>query len=228
MRNLIALLSVGLTFIAFGCGTETETPGETGALSLELVVGSDIQINEVAWEIANVGLDYEESGAIDVSRDTGSASIELFGLPPGPGYIMTMTASSVDGKVSCSGSTPFDVEVGVVAEVQSYINCLRPTALGGVRANGEFNVCAQLTSMSAYPMYVVIGEEMELEASAVDDEGDLIEYLWTATGGTVADVSAPATSYVCDTAGDQFITIQVSDDGFEACIRGWTVGVVCN
>ena len=49
-----------------GCVGSTDAPqGETGSLSLDLVIGDGIVINEVDWRITGNGMDMDDT--IDVS-----------------------------------------------------------------------------------------------------------------------------------------------------------------
>ena len=79
MRCLVAFL-LGAT-LTVGC-TSSDTPqGETGSLSVDLVIADGIVINQVEWQIT--GNDMNMSSTIDVSAPGSTASVEVFGLPPG-------------------------------------------------------------------------------------------------------------------------------------------------
>jgi len=204
---------------------DTQAADEIGSLSLELVIAPGVVVDEVDWEITNGG--FAQSGIINTDAPGSTASIEVFGLPPGLGYLIEMQAISVGGEVTCFGSAPFDVQVGEVTEVQFMINCNLPESFGAVRANGQFNICADLSQVVITPLQTSVGNEIELEATAVDEEGDLIEYLWSGTGGSFDDANAASTSYTCEEVGDHDITITVSDDGFDWCVDNWIVAVTC-
>jgi hypothetical protein len=230
MKQLIVLLGAGLIFIAFGCGAETQSAEDFGELSLELIVGDGVQIDEVAWEITNV--DYSESGVFDVSADGRTPSIDVFGLPAGSGYVMTMEAVSDNGEVSCSGSASFDVEVGTATYVAVLLNCRLPTEFGAAHAVGDLNVCPELTNVMVYPTAAPSGagadSEIELEATAVDVDGDTISYDWYVTGsGVITSPTSASTNYLC-VPGNHEITIRVTDwTGFDDCTASWTVPVTC-
>ena len=225
MKRLITLLSAGLAFIALGCAMDTQAADEIGSLSLELVIAPGVVVDEVDWEITGPD-DFGSSGTIDVSAPGSTASIEVFGLAPGP-YVIEMQATSVDGQVTCFGSDTFDVNVGEVTEVQFMINCRLSEALGAVRVNGPFNICADLSQVVVSPLQTSVGNEIELESVAVDEEGDPIAYQWTALAGSFSDPTAASTSYTCEQVGSTGITIEVSDDGFASCVDSWTVPVTC-
>jgi hypothetical protein len=107
------------------------------------------------------------------------------------------------------------------------LNCKRPERLGGVRVNGEFNICAELAKVVVSPLQTSVGNDIDLSAAGSDVEGDPIAFVWDATGGTVANPSATSTTYTCGEVGEQVITITISDDGFEYCMDYWAVAVTC-
>jgi uncharacterized Zn finger protein len=112
------------------------------------------------------------SGTIDTSAPGATPSVEVFGLPPGEDYLITMTATSADGETTCGGSAEFDVEVGVSTNAMVMLNCKPREDLGGVRVNGAFNVCADLVKVVVSPLQTSIGNEIDLAAAGDDYEGD--------------------------------------------------------
>jgi hypothetical protein len=215
-----------MSAVFVGCTTDSSSPDSTGGLSLDLTIADDVVINEVAWTIT--GGDMEPmSGTIDTSAPGATASVEVFGLPPGDGYNVALEATDATGTVSCKGDADFAVEVGVSTDVMVFLNCKLPTRLGGVRVNGKFNICAEVAKVVVSPLQTSVGNDIDLSAEGKDTEGDAIAYAWSATGGTVADPSAQQTTYTCEEEGSQTITITVSDDGFDHCTADWTVAVTC-
>ena len=211
---------------AFGCANTDTDQGATGSLSLDLVLAGDIQIDVVDWEITGNGMDM--SGSIDVSAPGSTASVEVYGLPVGQElYTVELSAVSVDQEVTCRGSAEFDVEVGVATPVMVILNCKLPQELGGVRVNGKFNICAQLSKLVVSPLQTSVGNDISLFSTAQDEEGDPIAYMWSSNSGSIANPAAPTTSYTCTEAGDDDITILVSDDGGAYCMSMWTVRVTC-
>jgi len=223
-RSIVILLCGALA--AFGCvGTDTEQ-SESGALSLNLVLAGDIEIDVVDWQITGNGMDM--GGSVDVSAPGSTASVEVFGLPVGQEpYVVELSAVSVDQQVTCRGSAEFDVEVGVSTPVMVILNCKLPQELGGVRVNGKFNICAQLTKMVVAPLQTSVGNDISLFSTASDEEGDPITYMWSSHSGSIADPMAASTTYTCTEAGDDDITVLVTDDDGSYCMSMWTVRVTC-
>ena len=224
LRWILVPLCLGLA--GYGCaGTETQQ-GESGSLSLDLVLAGGVEIDVVDWQIT--GNDMSMGGAIDVSAPGSTASVEVFGLPVGAEpYVVELSAVSADQEVTCRGSAEFDVEVGVSTQVMVMLNCKRQEQLGAVRVNGKFNICSELTKVVVSPLRTSVGNDISLLSAAVDEEGDPISYMWSSHSGSLADPTAASTSYTCTEVGDDDITILVSDDGGSYCMSMWTVRVTC-
>ncbi|MFZ1864522.1 MAG: hypothetical protein WAU39_09900 [Polyangiales bacterium] len=216
------LLCGALLFVACD-GSNTSS---TGNLSVQLELADGYSIDEVSYLI--LGGDMERmSGTIDTSAPGATASVEVYGLPPGDGYEIMMTATSTDGETSCSGSAEFDVEIGTTTEVMVILSCKPPRRFGSVRVDGKLNLCAELTKAVVSPLQTSAGNSIDLFAQAIDLEGDEIEFAWTGTGGSFEDAAGAQTSYTCEQAGDHAVTITVSDDGFVRCNSKWTVDITC-
>jgi hypothetical protein len=165
------------------------------------------------------------SGTIDVSAPGATASVEVYGLAPGAGDLMTMSGTTTDGVFTCSGATEFDVETGVATEVSVYLNCRRTPPLGGVRVNGKFNFCAQLSKVVVSPLQTSVGHDVDLSVAAWDEEGDDVDFLWAATGGLIAEPTAEGTRFTCTATGSYTIFVSVSDNA--ECIDEWSTSVTC-
>jgi hypothetical protein len=219
--------SLSLTLLAAGCGSSSAIDDKCAtALRINLEIADGTVIDEVEYEITGNGME-PMGGVIDTSAPGATASVEQFGIPPGQGYVVTMIASSSDGSVTCGGASTFDVGAGVSAEVDVILNCKGSAQFGGVRVNGKLNVCAELEKVVVAPLQTGSGFALDISAIGSDVEGDEFEYSWTATAGSFEDSSAAQTIYTCETTSPEAITIEVSDDGFEYCIDGWTVPVNC-
>ena len=217
---LVAALSIA------SCTGDAST-SETGSLSVNLQLRGEIEIHQVTWEITRTDM-APMDGTINTSAPGSTPSVEVFGLEPATDYLITMNATSVLGETSCGGSAEFDVEPGVSTNVMVLLNCKPPQVLGGVRVNGEINVCADLVVVVVVaPLQTSVGENIELSAVAEDAEGDDITYLWETTGGSFADPNAADTVYTCEEVGNYDISVAVSDDDFEYCTSGWTIRVTC-
>jgi hypothetical protein len=221
--------SLVLAFAAAGCGSN----GDAGnvdecltSLRINLEVGDGAVIDEVDYEITGNGIT-PITGFINTSAPGSTASVEAFGIPPGVNYMVEMVATSVDGALMCGGASSFNVAAGMSTEVDLILHCTGSEQFGGVRVNGKLNVCAELEKVVVAPLQVASGYALSVEADASDEEGDEVEYRWTATGGSFDDENAPQTVFICGDADQEQITVEVSDDEFDYCIDGWTIDVTC-
>ncbi len=97
-------LAVALSFA--GCSGETTTneSGQTGSLSLELDLAGGATIMEVWYRISGNQMP-EMTGFIDTSAPGATASVEVFGLAPGFGYLVELRAIADDGTSAGSALT---------------------------------------------------------------------------------------------------------------------------
>jgi hypothetical protein len=231
--RLFSLMIVGLAtaLTMVGCSNDTTSGEATGSLDLTLELAPGVVINEVKWVISRPLME-DMKGTIDTSAPGATASVEVFGLPPGDGYTVTLTAMAEGEDTPCIGSADFSVVVGISIPVMVMLNCKRPERYGGVRVNGKFNICAELAKVSVSPLQTSVGNDIDLSALAqdVDDDQEAIRYRWTATGGTIANPTDRIATYTCEEVGDDTIVIRVSDDPEEFgefCMDEWDVDVTC-
>ncbi|MEM7137946.1 MAG: hypothetical protein AAF500_15285 [Myxococcota bacterium] len=228
-------LLLGATMLMAGCSGESSSAPCSSSLVVDLDIQSDVTIdieglnfviNEVSWVLTGNGMD-PMMGVIDTSDPNATPSVEIFGIEPGEDYLIELEAVSEDGETTCRGSADFDVEIGVATEVGVLLRCSVGQRFGAVRANGKFNVCAELTKAVVAPLQTSIGNAIIVSSQAEDHEGDPIEYMWSADSGSFADPTAQSTFYTCEETGDHELTITVSDDGYDYCMDSWTVEVTC-
>ena len=93
--------------------------------------------------------------------------------------------------------------------------------------NCKINTCAEVRLVVVSPLETSVGNDIDLSAMGHDDDGDPIAYLWTGTGGSIANPNVASTTYTCGDAGDHTITITISDDDFEQCTDAVPVPVTC-
>lgn len=219
---LFAALSSGCLDSQDSAGEEVAAP--TGSLALTLELRGRADINDVEYSITR-GDNVEQGGTIDTSAPRATASVEVYGLLPGDGYVVTMNATSIDGSVTCSGSTPFSVEVAEATDVMVFLRCKPGPHLGGVRVNGKFNFCAALSKVVVSPLQTSVGSDIQLAVAASDYEDDPVELIWTSTGGSIDDPHASNTQFTCTEGGSYTIVASASDH--PGCMDSWSVSVTC-
>jgi hypothetical protein len=221
--------SLVLAMTALGCSSGDEIDDKVDCLTslrLNLEVADGTVIDLVEYTITGDGM-MPMGGVIDTSAPGATASVEQFGIPAGTGYVVTMVATSVDGTLMCGGSASFDVEAGVSTDVMVLLHCKGAQQFGGVRVNGKLNVCAELDKVVVAPLQTATGYALAVRSLGSDEEGDEVQYRWSATGGAFDDSSAAETIFNCGEAAEEELTIEVSDDHFTYCADSWTVPVNC-
>ena len=125
-------IAAGIAFaFAASCGTPStgsesfstesnQQSGDVGSVSFDLHVGGS-DIDTVRYDIS--GNHFQKSGTIDVSHSPEVSAV-VGGVPFGSGYTATLTADSAQGpKLSCLGSSNFDVTSANVTPVAVKITC---------------------------------------------------------------------------------------------------------
>ena len=223
---------MGLTGMAIAIAAST-SPGclgdasedDTGGISMELEIAPGVTINTVNWTIDNATTGFTRSGSASVQY-SNSIRFQTGGIPAGEGYLITLSAVSVDGAFTCTGSATFDVMTGAMTSVDLTLNCsTTPPGVGTVVVNGSTQVCANLDSVSASPLETSVNKPIALSATA--SVGSLTPtFAWTATAGTFDDASSATPIFTCpSTPGDVTITVTVSP-GAPTCNTVTTQDVV--
>lgn len=223
VRSFLMVVLVALG--GAGCLGDAPVSEPSGSLMLSLELAGGEEVDEVRWTISGGAME-PMSGVVDSSNPGATASVEVFGLPPGVGYLVALEAVTTDETIACSGDATFDVKPGAVTEVMVMLNCAPADRLGGVRVNGVPNTCAELVKVVVSPLQTSLGDEIELFAEAFDADGDTITYEWLSLGGSIADPSSPSTTFTCEELGSRLIGVRVSDGPYP-CEDLWVFEVQC-
>lgn len=124
-KALVFFAFVAAIAVLAACGPSVETSSDsTSSLRVNLTIAEAAAIDEVRWKVS--GGDMEDMmGIIDTSAGESTASIELFGIPQGSGYLVEMEALSAAGDFFCEGSATFDVVAGAATPVDLALSCKR-------------------------------------------------------------------------------------------------------
>jgi hypothetical protein len=225
---------MAVTISMFGalasCGHADHNDSDLGSATMEIGLPGGSTINTVSYTISGNGIP-PIMGTVDVSGAGATVSFLITGIPTGTGYDVTLSATSTDGTVTCTGHSTFDVVANTISHVTVVLQCTGGHT-GGVQVNGIW--CPELASYSVSPLTVAIGGHIDVSAMAADiDTSDdaTPTYAWTASAGSFANATAATTTYTCATAGMQTLTIKVSATSptvdVSACDDSKTVTVTC-
>src|ERR1041384_6791626 len=104
---VVAGLALAAALLGPGCASEAADDGPTGIMSMELQIAPGVTINSVAWTISNTGTGFTRTGTVSVRFSN----------------TISLTATSVDGSFSCSGSASFAVTAGSTTPVSLTLSC---------------------------------------------------------------------------------------------------------
>jgi hypothetical protein len=199
--------------LAVGCSVATPpAPAEnSGTAELDLTLSGGAVIDTVHYVVQSAAGATLAQGNIDVS---GSPTLQtIVTLPPGVGDVVTFTASSTDGGVSCTGtSSPFSVLTNHPTHVVVNLQC-RTVGAGGtlVTLSGSFSDCATIQSIGVDPSEAVVGAPMTLAATASGPDPSALTYLWSAPSGSFGASTASTTSFTCTSPGAVLVNLTVGD-----------------
>ena len=232
-----AAMVLGLAFVAAGCSSAA--PGSTGPaaqgseqagdVSLELQLGSGATINTASYTVVGPN-GFSKTGTIDLSQST-TISANIAGLPAGTGYTVTLSASTVDSGLSCSGSASFDVVAHQTTPVTVAVTCKEAGKTGSVLVNGALNICPVADGINASPSSLNIGGSVVVSGLAHDSDAApaALSYQWTASSGTLSSATDANPTFTCTTAGTATLTLSVSDgDTAAGCSDSATTTITCS
>jgi hypothetical protein len=217
-----------------GCSSDTGSDpggseGDVGNIGLELQLAPGVTVNTVSWTVSNVGNGFTRSGSVNV-QFSNTVSFQVGGLPAGSGYSIALTATSVDGSFTCSGSASFSVMAGTVSSVNVNLACsAAPGGNGSVAVHGTTQICANIDALSVSPLETTVNNPIALSASAT--AGSIPPtFAWTATSGTFDNAASATPIFTCPATPDTpTITLTVSPNG-PGCttVTSQSVTVICD
>lgn len=217
-HGLVAAL--GLVALTATAACNDSSNGGLGPVTLALSLPGGVTITSVDWKVFSPGsATAVASGTINTSNASATPSVNL-SLPQGSGYTVNMTTTTSDGS-PCSGtSAAFNVSPGAATvPVGVTIACgnVTPTpSVGQIVVTGTVvagDNCPALTSSVISPETTAAnGGTIDVSVAASDaDSGETLSYAWAATAGSFASASQASTQYVCGAAGDQTLSVTITD-----------------
>jgi hypothetical protein len=199
-RVVLTGLIIGLASVV-GCSggsgsTDNGAPSAAGMLGMELQIAPGVTINTINWTITNSATGFSQSGAVNVQY-SNAIRFQIGNLPNGDGYAITLTGTSVDGSLVCSGSADFSVVSGATTAVNLTLVCTGAASdAGTIVVNGSTQVCANIQSISASPLETTVDGPVTLSATASAGSVTPV-FAWTATAGTFDNPSSATPIFTC-------------------------------
>ncbi len=209
----LMLLALGASGLVAGCSSEPGNHSDVdqiGSLGVNLTVAPGITLNSVTYSITGNG--FTKTGTIDT---TGAATVSgtIGGIPAGKGFTIVLTATSVEGNTTFTGSAKFDVTAGGKTSVTIYLNGTGKSGNGTVLVNGTVNLDPIIDEVTVTPLTVFVGSSVTLSTVAHDpDQGPSpLTYYWSTTGGVIDNPLATSAKLTSTTPGTFTINLTVSD-----------------
>jgi hypothetical protein len=224
----LAVLLVGIA--ALDCSSDDPnravvTEG-TGSVGLELHLAPGVDVDRVQYHLTGPN-GFDQSGFFDVAQST-TISVILGGLR-GPGsYVITFTATTVDGGINCAGSAPFDIIPRFTTTVTVHLTCQAPRNHGSVLVNGSLNICPVIDSFSA--VYTNDGIQFSSMATDTDNGPTPLSFQWQVVSGpgVFQNPNVANPTLLCASAGTVDVRLTVSDgDPAPFCADSFAGRVFC-
>ena len=194
-------------------------PDQKGQIVVALAAPAGITVSSFSWQVTSSTNQVLASGSTS-SVLPGVAPELIIGLPAAVGDLVSMDATTGSG-THCKGtSNPFNIVAGQTNPVSVNLNCDSSRTDGGtgsivvtgVLVSGDN--CPALSDWTLSPQSAAAnGGKIDVSVGATDaDTGDTLTYAWSATAGTFVGASLPTTKYTCGAAGDQTLTVVISDN----------------
>src|SRR5262245_16579974 len=143
---------------AAACSAEVE-PQEVGGVDLALSAPGGARIDDIQYDLTGPN-GFRRSGSFSASGDGITFTYTLPGIPPGPDYIIELTATSSDQR-NCRGRSPkFAVVSQQSVTVAIQLSCPGLGNSGTVVVNGQVNTCPIVELATATPSSVELGAEI--------------------------------------------------------------------
>lgn len=241
MREITRLALLTFTFVsiplvtASGCSgapftSESGAPPidleRTGSAGFELEVGAGVTLHGVSYVINGNG--FTKEGVVDISQSPILTAV-IGGIPAGDGFTITITATSIDGSVTCVGTATFAVMEGLITKVTIHLQCRFGHRVGKIGLHADVNLCPAIEEVTATPMETGMGSTITLFTRLADSDGpasalDMI----LADGLTSLSLHGRDTAAIeltCVEPGPSRITVTASDG---ECLQGTAVDVTCS
>jgi hypothetical protein len=226
-------VAAGLVCLLGACAGGGRNPAGAGGVRIAFTMPGGVRIDAVNYRVLLSQSATVMSGTMDTSDQSAALSISVV-VPPDPGALVELTATTSTG-VSCAGSSaPFPVLSGSMIAVVVQLVCgdrAAPPEPGIVNVSATVtlgNHCPSIVTGSVTPAQVTVGGTIDVSIAATDpDPGETVSVSWSATAGTFSNPGAAATQYVCQQSGRQTLTVTATDSHQPSCSAVMSFPIIC-
>lgn len=215
----------GFALVACSSPPTSNDSEHVGAVLAALELAPGQSIASATYALNGPG-GFARGGTLALENSTTLTAV-IGGLPAGAGYEITLTASTSEGALSCTGSAAFEIRPRMTTSVRVHVRCQERARTGSVAVNGTVNVCPLVDALSATPAEVAVGGSIALasEGHDLDDLPSPLAYHWSAVGGTLSGATGENVTFTCTTEGPAEISVTASDGD---CSDTASITVLCS
>jgi phospholipase C len=194
-------------------GTGNAPADGTGSVGMTLTLPGGEQLSSVTWTVTgpNGASTVVQTGTVNVGN-SNTISFLVGGIPSGSNYLISLSGTSTDGTVTCSGSASFTITARATTNVSVALQCSSPASdAGSVQVTANTFNCGTVTSIAASPSEVIVGNSVALTASATGPNPGALTYAWSAPTGSFDHPTASSPNFTCSAPGPVTLTVSVGD-----------------
>jgi hypothetical protein len=196
---------------ASGAAGPSGNPADMGAVGMELELPGGAQIPMVEWSITGPNGASSLVQASFIKVDAPSVEFLVDQIPPGAGYQVSLSGSSADGGVGCSGGATFSISARATTMVYVQLACTDVSTGSTTTVSGTSFNCAAIGSVTATPLETTVGHAITVAATATGPSPSAFTYAWSASSGAFGSPHASTSSFTCKAAGPTTVTVVVGD-----------------
>jgi phospholipase C len=198
-------------------GTTANPPADnTGSVGMQLTLPGGEQVNSINWTVTGPSgaSTVVQSGTVLVGSSS-SISFLVGGIPAGSNYTISLSGSSTDMTATCAGTASFSTTARTTTNVSVVLQCnsTAPEAGSALITGTTFN-CGTVTSISASPAEVIVGNPIALNSLATGPNPGALTYAWSAPSGSgsFSNATAANPTFTCSApAAPLTLTLTVAD-----------------
>jgi acid phosphatase len=194
-------------------GTNPGSTEDTGSIGMQLTLPNGSELDTVHWTLTgpNGASTVVQSGNVNVANSKAIAFV-VGAIPAGSNYVITLTGTTTDGKVTCAGSATFSVAPHKTTAVSVTLACsVAAGDAGSVAVTGTVVDCGTVTSIGASPLEVDVGFPVALSSAATGPAPSAVTYAWSAPTGSFDDPTSANPHFTCSAPGPVTVTLTVGD-----------------
>lgn len=181
----------------------------TGGIGAQITLPAGQTVAVISWSITGpAGASTPvQRGTVNVQNSL-VASFYVGNLLAAQGYGIALSATTVDGSITCMGSAQFGIVARQTTQVGIAMGCnLAPSAVADA---GTFN-CATVNSVAVVPDETTVGSSVSVSSTVSGPVPSALTYSWTASSGSFNNPASATPVFTCAVPGTATLTLTAAD-----------------